>query len=98
MAHTGQNGLHLFERHPPDIVLLDLNLPDATGFEILDVIRRESNVPVLIISADGRDLDKVRALEDGADDYVTKPFHQEELVARINALLRRVNWAPHKKK
>jgi two-component system KDP operon response regulator KdpE len=96
MAHTGETGLNLFERHPPDIVLLDLNLPDATGFEILSVIRRESNVPVLIISADGRDLDKVRALEDGADDYVTKPFHQEELVARIAALLRRVNWAPQK--
>ena len=74
---------------PPDLVLLDLLLPDGTGDEVAREIRTWSNVPILLVSAVGDERDKVKALDAGADDYVTKPFGIDELLARVRAMLRR---------
>ena len=74
--------------HSPDLMLLDLGLPDRDGQELLSDIRTWSSVPVVVVSARGQEKDKVRALDDGADDYITKPFGAEELLARIRAALR----------
>lgn len=78
----------------PDLVLLDLNLPDMSGIEILKHVRSHSFLPMIVLSGFGRDSDRVVALEAGADDYMAKPFSPEELVARVKALLRRVEWTP----
>jgi two-component system KDP operon response regulator KdpE len=93
-ATTGQAGLDAYEAIRPQLVLLDIGLPDLDGFQVLQSLRQMSNVPILIVSASDSDHDKVRALEMGADDYLTKPFHPEELCARVLALLRRVNRTP----
>jgi len=93
-AATGQAGLDVFEEARPHLILLDIGLPDLNGFQVLQNLRQISNVPILILSANDNDRDKVQALEMGADDYVTKPFHPQELCARIAALLRRVGWTP----
>jgi two-component system KDP operon response regulator KdpE len=84
----------IFTRENPDVVLLDIALPDADGFEVLRWIRERSDVPVLMISARGEEIDKVRGLELGADDYVTKPFGYLELSARIRAVIRRAQSLP----
>ena len=76
--------------HNPDIILLDLGLPDADGIEVIRKIRTWSNVPIIIISARSEDKDKVEALDAGADDYLTKPFSVEELMARIRVTERRL--------
>lgn len=89
-ASTGAEALFCVERWRPDAVILDLLLPDVDGFRVLSQLRGWSEVPVVVISARDRDTDKVRALDAGADDYVTKPFSVDELLARIRALLRRV--------
>jgi two-component system, OmpR family, KDP operon response regulator KdpE len=78
----------------PDLVLLDINLPDMNGIEILKSVRTHSHMPMIILSGYGQDRDRVIALEAGADDYMAKPFSPEELVARVRALLRRVDWTP----
>lgn len=78
----------------PDLVLLDINLPDMNGIEIVKSVRAHSFLPVIILSGYGKDRDRVIALEAGADDYMAKPFSPEELVARVRALLRRVDWTP----
>lgn len=78
----------------PDLVLLDLNLPDMSGIEILKHVRSHSFLPMIVLSGFGKDRDRVAALESGADDYLAKPFSPEELVARVKALLRRVEWTP----
>jgi len=78
----------------PDLVLLDINLPDMNGIEILKSVRTHSFMPMIILSGYGKDRDRVIALEAGADDYMEKPFSPEELVARVRALLRRVDWTP----
>jgi len=78
----------------PDLVLLDLNLPDISGIEILKHVRSHSFLPMIVLSGFGKDRDRVQALEAGADDYLAKPFSPEELVARVKALLRRVEWTP----
>ena len=93
-ALTGQAGLEAYEDLRPHLILLDLALPDIDGLQVLQSLRESSNLPILIVSASDNDTTKVRALEMGADDYVTKPFHPEELYARIAALLRRVGWTP----
>ena len=69
--------------HNPDIVLLDLGLPDMEGVEVIKKIRTWSNMPIIVISARSEDMDKIEALDAGADDYITKPFSVEELLARI---------------
>ena len=88
-APSGRDGLRiLFDRHP-DLVVLDVGLPDLDGWAVLERIREVSDVPVLMLTAQGGELQKVRGLRGGADDYMTKPFGRQELVARCEALLRR---------
>ncbi len=89
-AATGALALESFGRQAPDLVVLDLGLPDLDGTEVCARIREISTVPIIILSARGREADKVAALDIGADDYVTKPFGPEELLARVRAALRRV--------
>ncbi len=86
---TAAEALAAWDADRADIILLDLGLPDADGAVVIRRVRRESTVPILVISARGEERDKVAALEQGADDYVTKPFGLAELRARIGALLRR---------
>jgi two-component system KDP operon response regulator KdpE len=88
-ATTGAEALLMWERRRPDIVLLDLGLPDIDGTSVVRRIRGEATTPILVLSARDRERDKIEALELGADDYVTKPFALGELYARIRALLRR---------
>jgi two-component system, OmpR family, KDP operon response regulator KdpE len=87
---TGGEALRSIELRPPDLMVLDLGLPDIDGTEVCRRVRAESSVPIIVLSARGAESDKVDALELGADDYVTKPFGPEELVARIRVALRRV--------
>ncbi|RKQ83886.1 response regulator [Brockia lithotrophica] len=89
-AYDGETGLRLALEAPVDLVILDLMLPKLDGFELLRRLRRVRDVPVLILTAKGEELDKVLGLELGADDYVTKPFGRRELIARVRAHLRRV--------
>src|ERR1700730_13110949 len=79
-AETGQKGIHLAAAQPPDVVILDLGLPDIDGLEVIRQIREGSAVPILVLSARGRENDKVTALDAGADDYLTKPFGVSELM------------------
>jgi DNA-binding response OmpR family regulator len=88
-AGDGRAGVRAFFEERPDLVVLDIGLPELDGWQVLDRIRDLSDVPVLLLTAEGEQVKKVRGLEGGADDYVTKPFGREELVARIHALLRR---------
>jgi two-component system KDP operon response regulator KdpE len=90
VAGTGQDALQSVRANPPDLVVLDLGLPDLDGSEVCRRVRAESNVPIVILSARGGETEKVSALDLGADDYVTKPFGPEELLARIRVALRRV--------
>jgi two-component system, OmpR family, KDP operon response regulator KdpE len=88
-ATDGEKGLAAFYDHRPDVVLLDVMMPYKDGYSVLREIRESSNVPVLMLTARGEELDKVKGLELGADDYLTKPFSHLELFARIRAVLRR---------
>ncbi|HEX5592107.1 MAG TPA: response regulator transcription factor [Solirubrobacterales bacterium] len=88
-AGDGRAGIRAFFEQRPDLVVLDIGLPELDGWQVLGRIRDLSETPVLMLTAEAEQVQKVRGLEDGADDYVTKPFGREELVARINALLRR---------
>jgi len=89
-ARSGQGALDALERDHPDLVVLDLGLADADGIEICRLIRDGSSTPIIVLSARGKESDKVAALDAGADDYVTKPFGTEELMARIRVALRRL--------
>jgi two-component system response regulator RegX3 len=89
LAATAADGLEAFSARSPDIVLLDVMLPDGDGRDVLRQIRQASRVPVVMVSARGEEMDRVLGLELGADDYVTKPFSAAELVARMRAVLRR---------
>ena len=86
---TGEDGLRVMEDDPPNLVLLDLNLPGIDGLEVCRRIRATSQVPIIMLTARDDDIDKIVGLEVGADDYVTKPFNARELVARVKAILRR---------
>lgn len=90
-SRLGLAGVELIEIKQPDIVILDLGLPDISGFEVLKQIRLFSSVPVIILSVRGEEEDIIKGLELGADEYITKPFRQFELIARVRALLRRQN-------
>jgi DNA-binding response OmpR family regulator len=89
VAATAAAGLELAERVRPELVLLDVMLPDGSGYDVCRELRRRSDVPIIMLTARGEEADRVRGLELGADDYVTKPFSPKELVARVTALIRR---------
>lgn len=88
-ASDGQTGLRMLHEHHPDLVLLDIGLPGIDGWQVLERIRDISDIPVVILTARGLETEKVRGLQSGADDYITKPFGHQELVARVGAILRR---------
>jgi DNA-binding response OmpR family regulator len=92
--HTGEGGLDAAERRQPRFVVLDLGLPDFDGFELCRRLRSSGDVPILILTARDEEADRIIGLELGADDYVTKPFSPRELVARVRAVLRRVEPSP----
>ncbi len=90
--HNGQRGLDAIFKEPPDLVLLDVMLPGKSGIEIARTIRKEehtSNLPIIMITARSEEMDILHGLEQGADDYITKPFRPKEVIARVKALLRR---------
>lgn len=91
-AGTGNEAISLCASHHPDLILLDLGLPDIDGIEVIRTIRTWSGAVIIIISARGEDSDKIAALDSGADDYLTKPFSIEELLARIRAAQRRMQY------
>jgi two-component system KDP operon response regulator KdpE len=93
-ASSGREGLSLSEKHRPDLVLLDIVMPDMSGIDVLRQLRERSTVPVIMLTARRDDADKVRGLELGADDYLGKPFNLDELSARVRAILRRTSPAP----
>ena len=88
-AHNGTSALSLFDAEEPDLVVLDINMPGASGFQVCEAIRARSSVPIMMLTVRSEEEDLVRALELGADDYLTKPFSPRTLLARIKALLRR---------
>lgn len=90
-ASTGEGAIMEASSHNPDIVLLDLGLPDIDGVEVIKRIRTWSNMPIIVISARSEDNDKIEALDSGADDYLTKPFSVEELLARLRVTQRRLS-------
>jgi DNA-binding response OmpR family regulator len=94
-VHNGSDALSHFEQGNPDLIVLDLMLPDIDGFEVCRRIRAKSQVPILMLTARREDVDKIIGLELGADDYSTKPFNPRELVARIKAILRRYQSGEH---
>ncbi|HVC14831.1 MAG TPA: response regulator transcription factor [Acidimicrobiales bacterium] len=94
-AATGRDGLRTFHEARPDMVILDIALPDLHGWEVLSRIRDLSDAPVLVLTARSAEADKVRSLNAGADDYLTKPFSQGELLARLHALRRRAPASAH---
>lgn len=87
-AETGKQGLMMISSQPPDLVILDLGLPDMDGVEVIDELRNWSSIPIIILSARDQEKDKVAALDRGADDYLSKPFGMDELLARIRVALR----------
>ncbi len=92
-AYDGEKGLSLAIENKPDLVLLDVMLPEMDGFQVLRRIREKSNVPVIMLTAKEEEVDKVLGLELGADDYVTKPFGMRELIARVKANMRRKDFS-----
>jgi len=92
-TRLGRKGIELVESEAPDIVILDLGLPDINGFEVLRQVRLFSRVPIIILTVRADEADVVKGLEWGADDYITKPFRQLELLSRVKALIRRQNPA-----
>jgi two-component system response regulator VicR len=97
-AHDAQTAVRLFEEKQPDLAVLDINLGGASGLDVLKTLRRDSQVPIIMLTALDSEEDKVRGLELGADDYLTKPFSHRELIARIRAQLRRSGqeWTPRR--
>jgi two-component system, OmpR family, KDP operon response regulator KdpE len=91
IATSGAEALAAVDARPPDLLVLDLGLPDLDGTEVCARVRKKTSAPIIVLSARGSEIDKVRALDLGADDYVTKPFGPEELLARIRVALRRIN-------
>ncbi len=92
-AFNGRQALEKMRDDTPDLILLDVMMPDMDGFEVLQMIREVSNVPVIMLTAKGEEEDRIRGLELGADDYITKPFSPREMISRIKAVLRRTESA-----
>ena len=93
-AHDGRSALDLAQTQSPDLIILDLMLPEMSGWDVCRTLRKESNVPIIMLTARDDDTDKIIGLELGADDYVTKPFNPKELVSRVRAVLRRSEGEP----
>ncbi|MCR5296468.1 MAG: response regulator transcription factor [Clostridiales bacterium] len=96
-ADSGDAALAEFRRLPPDLILLDVMLPGMDGYQVLKNVRKAGNIPVIMVTARGETFDKVLCLELGADDYITKPFDGKEMVARVKAVLRRVQGGEEEK-
>ena len=94
IAANGRQALERAASYKPDIIVLDLNLPDVDGLEVCRTLRKQSNVPIIMLTGRGEEVDKIVGLELGADDYVTKPFSAREVVARVRAVLRRQTPEP----
>ena len=90
-AADGNSAIEAFRKLPPDLVLLDVMLPGADGYEVLKAIRKSGDIPVIMVTAKGETFDKVLCLELGADDYIVKPFDGKEMIARVKAVLRRAH-------
>lgn len=97
LARDGQGAEFMFDQVKPDLVILDVMLPGKSGLDIAKDLRATSDVPIIMLSARGDEIDRILGLEFGADDYVTKPFSPRELVSRVKAILRRVEGAPAEK-
>jgi DNA-binding response OmpR family regulator len=95
-AKTGHKGVDLTRKESPDVIVLDLNLPDISGYQVLTEVRQFSNIPVIILTVRSEDEDMMKGLELGADDYITKPFNYLTLLARVKAVLRRTTMLPFK--
>lgn len=93
MARDGKTALEKYHASAPDLIVLDLMLPEMDGYEVCRRIRRDGDVPIMMVTARDEDVDKIVGLELGADDYMTKPFNPRELVARVKAILRRIQPA-----
>lgn len=90
VAFNGRDALRSFEKYNPDIVLLDVMMPEMDGFEVCREIRKKSNVPIIMITARGEDFERIMGLDIGADDYIVKPFSPAEVMARVRAIMRRI--------
>jgi DNA-binding response OmpR family regulator len=95
VAHNGREGLALANEKQPDVVVLDVMMPQMDGWDVCRILRQSSTVPILMLTALGDEVDRILGLELGADDYLTKPFSSRELIARLKALLRRVELDRH---
>lgn len=93
IAFDGRQAMNLFERHKPDLVILDLMLPEVDGLSLTRWLRDRSNVPIIMLTARRAEMDRITGLEMGADDYVVKPFSPQELVSRVRAVMRRLGRA-----
>jgi len=93
-ANNGQNALYIARREKPDLILLDIMMPEMGGYEFMRTYRKEQSTPIILLTARLEESDKVLGLELGADDYITKPFGMREMVARIHAVLRRAGMEP----
>lgn len=97
-VHSASNGLEAlaqFQAHHVDLIVLDLMMPHMDGLEVIRRVRQSSYIPIIVLSALGEEEDKIKAFRLGADDYLTKPFGVEELLARVQAVLRRMEWIPY---
>lgn len=97
VAHDGQEALDLYEKNPYDLILLDIMMPKVDGYTVCKTIRGQSTVPIIMITAKGEDYEKIMGLDLGADDYIVKPFSVAEVMARIRAILRRIEKKPDQK-
>ncbi len=97
VAYDGEEALTVFNKEAVDLIILDIMLPKKSGLEVCREIRKKSDVPIVMLTAKGEDVDKIVGLELGADDYMTKPFNTRELIARIKAVLRRSSKTEQKK-
>lgn len=92
VSDNGVNALEEARTKKPDLVILDIMLPGMNGLEVCRILRKETSIPIMMLTARAEEVDRIIGLEIGADDYITKPFHVRELLARVNASLRRSNW------
>jgi len=93
-ADSAEEGMRLFRRVKPDLILLDVMLPNRSGMDLCRAVRKDSSTPIIFVSAKGEEADRIRGLELGADDYIVKPFNLTEVAARVKAVLRRATGEP----